>query len=96
MIHYTCDFCGCPIPPDEPRFEVRIEVRLSGDEDDPDWGDFDLDVCECFEPEGGECPLEPGEEILQTLRFDLCPACQAAFLTNPPAPTRHLSLEYNN
>ena len=99
MIHYTCDFCGCPIPPDEPRLEVRIEVRLSGDDGD-DWNplDVDLELCECLDADPASCPLEPGEEVLQTLRFDLCPDCQAAFLTNPPAPApaRRMSLEYNN
>jgi hypothetical protein len=101
VIHYTCDFCGAPIPPDEPRFEVRIEVRLAPDEIDDDWTLEDLcaDCIDSLDLDCADLDLDPGGETLHALRFDLCPDCQQAFLSTPPPPApqpNRLSFEYNN
>jgi hypothetical protein len=86
MIHYSCDFCGQPIRREEMRFEVRIEVRLACDEE------FELGP-EAFEDaadlpgwveDDGLPPLED-DPACRAFRFDLCPRCQAAFLSDPLA-----------
>ena len=96
MIHYSCDFCGNDIPREEARFEVRIEVRLAFDDEiafPPELleeGAWDL--LDGIESEG--LAASDGSVELRVFRFDLCPACQAAFLNDPLARSRRVGLRH--
>jgi len=92
MIHYTCDFCGHPIRHEENRFEVSIEVRLASEEEEgiaPDLLDDPCDAVDWIEGSGLE-----DDPFYRLFRFDLCPRCQAAFLTDPLARTRRQHLRH--
>ena len=90
MIHYSCDLCGRPLDREEPRYEVRIEIRFAHDGLDPgglppDLLDEDgLDLLEAF----GEVTGTPAEDLFRTLRYDLCESCRAHYLRDPLSRAR--------
>jgi hypothetical protein len=89
MIHYSCDFCSKPIPREDLRFEVRMEVRVAGDavdELDPMSELLDEDGLEAFDL------AEP--DAYRVFRFDLCADCHATFLNDPLSRSRRVSLKH--
>ncbi|MEZ6098522.1 MAG: hypothetical protein R3E01_06085 [Pirellulaceae bacterium] len=88
MIHHTCDRCKRIIDPEsDVRYVVRLEVRavmdpIDMDEDEND-RDHLLELHEILERCDDEDCDEISEEIYQSKRFDLCPACHRKFLKNP-------------
>jgi hypothetical protein len=89
MIRYVCDVCGRNLDPqDDLRYVVKMEVyavfdpSTTEDENDRDHLQEVQDVLERMEDVESE---QVGEDVYQTLRFDLCPECRRKFVKNPLA-----------
>ncbi|MGC4001793.1 MAG: hypothetical protein QM811_01005 [Pirellulales bacterium] len=87
MIHHSCDMCKQPIDAREDlRYVVKIEVFAALDQDvEPAGDDRDnlqemQEILQRLEDHADEAI---GDEVYQTLRYDLCPACRARFVKNP-------------
>jgi hypothetical protein len=87
MIHYTCDCCKRIIDSsDDVRYVVKMEVYASMDssaESDDDEHDHLEEIQQILERlEDAEDDVL-GQDVYQSLRFDLCPECRRKFLKNP-------------
>ncbi len=87
MIHYSCDLCKREIEAEHDlRYVVKIEVFAALDQitecldDDRDNLVEIQDVLERMED---DADANIGDDIYQTLRFDLCPECRKKFSKNP-------------
>ena len=88
MMHFTCDQCCKELSDDEPRYEIRIEVRAGHDPtkltdddlDDVDHIDMVSDML-CNLEEGEESPHLP--PVRSAFRYDLCGDCHERFLLDP-------------
>jgi hypothetical protein len=87
MIRYVCDLCGRNLDPqDDLRYVVKMEVyavfdpNTSDDADDRDHLQEVQDILERMEDTESE---QIGDDVYQTLRFDLCPECRRKFVKNP-------------
>lgn len=88
MIHYSCDLCKRPIDAsDDLRYVVKIEVCAAMDpiEAEPRDDDQDnlLEMQEILQRLEAADSDQIGEDVYQTLRFDLCTECRKKFLKNP-------------
>src|SRR5258708_1526429 len=86
MIHYTCDLCKREIDPEQDlRYVVKLEVYAALDPNPTDSDDRDnlLEIQDILQRVEDEQDDQIGEDIYQTLRFDLCPECRKRFLKNP-------------
>jgi hypothetical protein len=87
MIHHSCDLCKRLIDPDEDlRYVVKIEVYAGLDaSESADDGDRDnlLEMHEILERMEDVESAAIGDDVYQTMRFDLCPDCRRKFLRNP-------------
>ena len=87
MIHHSCDLCKRLIDPDEDlRYVVKIEVYAaldSIDESDDDDRDNLLEMNEILERMDDTANGTVGDDVYQSMRFDLCPECRRRFLKNP-------------
>jgi len=91
MIHYSCDLCKREIEPEHDlRYVVKMEIFAALDptpasteaEDDRDNLLEIQDILQRLEDSEDE---QIGDDVYQTLRFDLCPECRKRFLKNPLA-----------
>jgi hypothetical protein len=89
MIHYSCDLCKREIEPEHDlRYVVKMEIFAAIDpapaetEDDRDNLLEIQDILQRMEDSEDE---QIGDDVYQTLRFDLCPECRKKFLKNPLA-----------
>ena len=87
MIRYTCDLCKRDLDPEtDLRYVVKLEVYAAFDpvvteeEGDRDHLQEIQDVLERLEDAESD---QIGDEVYQTLRFDLCPECRKKFIKNP-------------
>ncbi len=89
MITHICDRCGKPIDSREVRYLARIEVLAAADPLEITAEDLERDSAEEMERLLGECEKLSEEELMRDiyvrLEFDLCRACQKAYLNNPLA-----------
>lgn len=88
MIHYSCDLCRRPLDPeDELRYIVKMEVYASIDPMGLDDAELDRDhlqdLDEIIEQMDDLSNDAISADVLQRLRFDLCPECRKKFLANP-------------
>ena len=87
MIHHSCDLCKRLIDPeDDLRYVVKIEVYAALDaveESDEDDRDNLLEMNEILERMDDTANGTVGDDVYQSLRFDLCPDCRRRFLKNP-------------
>ena len=86
MIHHSCDLCKRLIDPDDDlRYVVKIEVyaALQPMEDADEDRDNLLEMHEILERMDGVEDGSVGDDVYQSLRFDLCPECRRRFLKNP-------------
>ena len=88
MIHYTCDCCKRIIDPsDDVRYVVKMEVYAtmdpSGESDAEDERDHLEEIQQILERLEDAADDAVGEDVYQTLRYDLCPECRRKFLKNP-------------
>jgi hypothetical protein len=87
MIHHSCDLCKRLIDSEEDlRYVVKIEVYaaldpLAADEDDD--RDNLLEMQEILQRMEDMEEGTVGDDVYQTLRFDLCRECRRKFLKNP-------------
>jgi hypothetical protein len=87
MIHYSCDCCKRPLDPDHDlRYVVKMEVYASLDagddglDDDADHLEEIQDILERLDDASDE---RIGDDVYQSLRYDLCSECRQKFLRNP-------------
>lgn len=90
MGQFHCDRCGRGLLVDhDVRYEVRIEVKAGYDPPEITRGDLEKDWREEIRRLLAEMerrdPRELEEEVYCVRRFDLCPACRAAWLADPLA-----------
>lgn len=88
MIHYTCDCCKRIIDPaDDVRYVVKMEVYATmdpaADGDADDERDHLEEIQQILERLEDAADDALGEDVYQTLRYDLCPECRRKFLKNP-------------
>jgi hypothetical protein len=88
MIHYACDLCKRPLDPeDDLRYVVKLEVYAAFDPlalDEPDNDRDNLqDLHDILERIDDAASDQIGDDVYQTMRFDLCPECRKKFLKNP-------------
>ncbi len=87
MFTHICDRCGKPMERSELRYVARIEVFATADlleitaedllRDHTDEIDHLLEQCERMSED------ELMQDVHVEMRFDLCRACQRAFLADP-------------
>jgi hypothetical protein len=87
MRHYTCDFCGKDIPPDDHRYVVKIEVYPPRDPAELTDEDLDEDHLEIVgqqlrDEEDGLVSPEI-DNPRRSFLFDLCPVCQKKYVRDP-------------
>jgi hypothetical protein len=102
MIHYTCDCCKRIIDPsDDVRYVVKMEVYVSpeasldnGADDEHDHLEEIQQILERLEDAEDE---DFGEDVYQSMRFDLCTECRRKFLKNPLGrePTKQFDFSQN-
>ncbi len=87
MMHYSCDCCKRPIPNDDVRYVVRMEVYAAFDQnplveldEDRDHLQEMQDILQCAEDEDDEA-VAP--EVYEQMRFDLCSDCRKNFVKHP-------------
>ena len=88
MIHYTCDLCGKAMAGDgETRYVVRIEVyaapgmpEMTREELEKDHKKEILALLAQMEKMSTQ---EIQNGVYRLMRFDLCPACQKLYVSNP-------------
>jgi hypothetical protein len=87
MVHHSCDLCKRLIDPeDDLRYVVKIEVYAALDPVDvaaDDDRDNLLEMHEILERMDDTESDAVGDDVYQTLRFDLCRDCRRRFLRNP-------------
>jgi hypothetical protein len=88
MIHYTCDCCKRIIDQsDDVRYVVKMEVYASMDSatdgDSDDERDHLEEIQQILERLEDAADETLGDDVYQTMRFDLCPECRRKFLKNP-------------
>jgi hypothetical protein len=87
MVHHSCDLCKRLIDPEEDlRYVVKIEVYAALDPVDvaaDDDRDNLLEMHEILERMDDAESGAVGDDVYQTLRFDLCRDCRRRFLRNP-------------
>ncbi|HXG60251.1 MAG TPA: hypothetical protein VNO22_02650 [Planctomycetota bacterium] len=87
MDRLTCDRCGQGLLLDAPvRYEVRIEVKAAYDPmelTEEDLRDAEERLREAIERLKDYPAERAQDEVYRLFRFDLCAACQKAFLARP-------------
>lgn len=90
MIHFLCDRCGKPIEKGELRYVVRIQVRAAADPLEITFEDLMTDHTPEISALLRQCEGLTEEELMRDvhveMQFDLCRACQRAYLANPMPP----------
>ncbi len=87
MIRYLCDRCGRPLREGDLRYVVRIQVYAAPDPMVITPEDLLSDQQAALEALLRQCERMTDEELMRQvyaeLQFDLCPACQRAYLADP-------------
>jgi hypothetical protein len=88
MNHGTCDRCGQELlHGSEVRYEVKIEIKAAYDPlnvTDQDLAkDFPKEIAEVLRQLEGLSVAEAQDQVYRSFEFDLCPACQRAYIRNP-------------
>jgi len=88
MMHFTCDMCGKTLLADEDtRYVVRIEAYAAYDPMEITTNDLREDrtdeIQDLLERMETMDPDALNDQVYKTFRFDLCPACHAAYIQDP-------------
>ncbi len=87
MITHICDRCGSPIERNELRYVAKIEVYAAADLLEITAEDLLRDHTEELDRLLEQCERMSEDELMQDvhvqMHFDLCRACQRAFLASP-------------
>ena len=88
MSHRSCDRCGKELLKDsEARYEVKIEVKAAYDPlnvTDRDLEkDFRQEIAKVLQQLENLSLAEAQDQVYRLFEFDLCPACQRAYIRNP-------------
>lgn len=87
MVVYRCDGCGAELQERALRYTVTIDVRAAYDEIEVGLADLVRDhreeILRLIERMRHKDPREIEEQVYKQFKFDLCPACQQAYLRNP-------------
>jgi hypothetical protein len=87
MITHICDRCGRPIFADETRYIARIEVFAAPDLPAFTMDDLQRDHSAEMQRLIDQCEGLTEEELMREvhveMKFDLCRACQRAYLDRP-------------
>jgi hypothetical protein len=87
MMHFSCDFCGKDMTPDEAgRYVLKMEAYAANP---TELTEDDLDADHVEEMARMLSELEDSDEgpqvlpLCKKMRFDLCPACFGKFVNDP-------------
>lgn len=87
MIRFICDRCGRPMAEGELRYIARIQVYAAPGPIQIGLEDMLTDQRAQLEALLRQCEQMTEEELMRDvyveLQFDLCPACQRAYLADP-------------
>lgn len=87
MITRACDRCGQPIEEGALRYEAKIQVFAAYDPLDITFEDLEKDHSRELKKLLDECRGLSEEELMRDVyvdfHFDLCPACQKAYIKEP-------------
>lgn len=87
MLTYHCDGCGEEIPAKTLRYTVRVDVRAAYDTMEVGLTDLVRDhrqeILRLIDRLGQQSVKEVEESVYMSLQFDLCPACQRAYVNDP-------------
>jgi hypothetical protein len=91
MDHRTCDLCGPELlKSSEIRYEVKIEVKAAYDPlnltDEDLAQDFREEIARVLRQLEGLSVAEAQDQVYRVFQFDLCPACQRAYIRKPLNP----------
>ena len=87
MVTYRCDGCGTELSKDALRYTVEIDVRAAYDKLEVSLADLVRDhrgeILALIERLKNKSPQELEESVYKSIKLDLCPSCQRAFIRNP-------------
>jgi hypothetical protein len=91
MNHRTCDLCGQELlKSSEIRYEVKIEVKAAYDPlnvtDEDLAQDFREEIARVLRQLEGLSVAEAQDQVYRVFQFDLCLACQRAYIRKPLNP----------
>jgi hypothetical protein len=97
MNHHNCDRCGKELLKDsDVRYEVRIEVKAAYDPLNVTEEDlaknFREEIARMLQQLEGISVAEAQNQVYRLFEFDLCPACQRAYIRNPLESSRRWPL----
>jgi len=87
MVTYRCDGCGVELAKDALRYTVSIDVRAAYDQLEVGLADLVRDhraeIRALIERLKHKSAREVEETVYKSIKLDLCPSCQRAFIRNP-------------
>jgi hypothetical protein len=87
MVSYHCDGCGKDLPKNALRYTVAIDVRAAYDKLEVGLADLVRDhrpeILALIERLKSKSPEELEESVYKSIKLDLCPSCQRAFIRSP-------------
>ena len=87
MIRFVCDRCGRPMERGELRYVARVQVYAAADPLELTFDDLLTDHRPEIEALLRQCEGLTEEELMRDvhveMQFDLCRACQRAYLADP-------------
>lgn len=87
MVSYHCDGCGKALAQGELRYRVAIDVRAVYDQLEVGLlelvRDHRQEMLDLIEKLRDNSPEQIEETVYKMLKFDLCPACQRAYIADP-------------
>ena len=93
MITHICDRCGRPLEQGQLRYIARIEVLAAADPLEVTLDDLLRDTRREMDALLKQCEPLTEEELMRDVyvrfEFDLCRACQKAYLTDPLSAEAH-------
>ncbi|MBN1268738.1 MAG: hypothetical protein JXB04_04060 [Kiritimatiellae bacterium] len=92
MLNRACDRCGQPLEEGALRYVARIQVYAAYDPLNITFEDLEQDHEAKIRQILDECKDLSEEELMREVyvdfKFDLCPACQKAYIKDPLPVTR--------
>lgn len=89
MLTYRCDSCGAEIPSGNLRYTLSIDIRAAYDKQEIGLTelirDHRAELLSLIESMKDKSSEELEESVHKAFKYDLCPACQRAYILNPLA-----------
>ena len=87
MINYKCDGCSAELKKNELRYTVTIDIRAAYDQLEISLADLIKDyrseLLALIEKLKNQDPKKIEESVYKSIKLDLCPACQKAYIREP-------------